>query len=119
MLAASPLVVDPRGERVQGGLGQQQRGGTQQVRHADVLGSEHGDAREVAEGQGGVALLGAEHHERRALGTAQSSSRSSAWLVFGLAKAPGSKIAMLALEACNESALRSAARCSLRFTLKV
>ena len=52
-------------------------------------------------------------------GWSQSSSRSNAWLVFGASKAPASRTASEPRSACSESALRSAARCSLRLTLKV
>src|SRR5271154_731966 len=53
------------------------------------------------------------------VGGSQSSSRSNAWLVLGPLKADASRIAREPRWACSESALRSAARCSLRLTLNV
>src|SRR6185312_10667416 len=47
------------------------------------------------------------------------SSRSKACLVFGAVNALVSRIASAPRPACRDSALRSAARCSLRLTLKV
>src|SRR6202034_2819448 len=52
-------------------------------------------------------------------GRFQSSSRSNACLVFGALNAEESSTASEPRSACSDSALRSAARCSLRLTLKV
>src|SRR5271166_547572 len=55
----------------------------------------------------------------RLVGGSQPSSSSLAWRVLGAVNAPASRIASEPRSACSESALRSAARCSLRLTLNV
>jgi hypothetical protein len=52
-------------------------------------------------------------------GCSQASSSARAWLVFGSSKVIEFTTAIEPRSACIDRALRSAARCSLRLTLKV
>ena len=67
----------------------------------------------------GAALLAGARRPASPRGLPQSASSAAAALVEGASKAAASRIAIEPRSACSESALRSAARRSLRLTLKV
>ena len=118
--AAAPArgCAGARGQRLERGLGDEQRGGAEEVGDADVAGHDDATRARLRNDSAASDSSARQHHERRArlVPVVEQVERLAR---LRRREGAASRIASEPRSACSDSALRSAARCSLRLTLKV